>query len=104
MKIRREHWTQSHSNVACHQVTLLTWKAYEGTSSPHASALHWNPPGFRKKKKVSMFFNRVVYQSTAKSYSKTQEYQRELSEVENNKCTRIPNIDGLLQTLRFPWN
>ena len=34
--------------------------AYEGSRSPHASALHWNPPGFRKKK-VEYFSNRVVY-------------------------------------------
>ena len=33
--------------------------AYESSRSPHASALYWNPPGFRKKK-VWYFSNRVV--------------------------------------------
>ena len=30
--------------------------AYEGSRSAHRSALHWNQPGFWKKKKVWMFF------------------------------------------------
>ena len=30
--------------------------AYEGSRSPHASALYWNPPGFRKK--IGYFSNR----------------------------------------------
>jgi hypothetical protein len=55
MKIRKEHYTLSHANATCHELTLLTSAkkftlAYEGSRSPHASALHWNPSGFRKKK------------------------------------------------------
>ena len=32
--------------------------AYEGSRLPHASSLHWNPPGFRKINKVRYFSNR----------------------------------------------
>ena len=37
--------------------------AYEGTRSPHASTLHWNPLGFCKKKKIKVkhFSNRLVH-------------------------------------------
>ena len=60
MKIRREH-----SNAACHQLRLLTGGkkityAYEGSGSPNANALHWNPPRFSKKN-VYYFSNGVVY-------------------------------------------
>ena len=55
MKILREHRTLPHSFAACHQLTFRY--AYEGSRSPHASALHWNPPGFCKKK-VKYFSNR----------------------------------------------
>ena len=34
---------------------------YEGSRSPHASALHWDPSGFRKKI-MSDFSNRLVFQ------------------------------------------
>ena len=42
-------------STACHQLTLLTGGknkfkyAYEGSTSPHSSTLHWNPLGFRKR-------------------------------------------------------
>ena len=54
MKIRREHKKLPRSNAACGQLTLLTggkefMYAYEGSRSPHASAPHWNPHGFRRK-------------------------------------------------------
>ena len=29
--------------------------AYEGPRSPHSNAHHWNPPGFRKKKRLDTF-------------------------------------------------
>ena len=32
--------------------------SYEGWTSPHASALHWNPPGFSKRNKIGYFSNR----------------------------------------------
>ena len=37
--------------------------AYEGSRSPHASVLHWNPWGFHKNNKGRYFPNRVVYMS-----------------------------------------
>ena len=33
---------------------------HEGSRSPRASTLHWNPPGFRKRKKVLYFSNRSL--------------------------------------------
>ena len=53
--------------AGCHQMALLTGEkkithAYEVSSSLHPSALHGDPPGFRKKKvRSGTFFNRVVY-------------------------------------------
>ena len=35
--------------------------AYEGSRSPHASTLYWNPPGFRKRKIRSDNFLTVVF-------------------------------------------
>ena len=45
MKVRREHRTLTHSNAACHQLTLLIGgkkftHAFEGSRSPHASVLN----------------------------------------------------------------
>ena len=35
--------------------------AYDGSRSPHACALHWNPPGFRKKNRYgNCFSSRLV--------------------------------------------
>ena len=44
------------------RLTLLTGgrkfsHAYESSRSSHVSALHWNPPDFRKKNKVGYFSN-----------------------------------------------
>ena len=56
------------SNAACHQLTLLTGRmkftdAYEGSRLPHASMLHWNPPGFHKKKSLDTFLTDLVFES-----------------------------------------
>ena len=37
--------------------------AYEGSRSPHASALHWNPPRFRKKIRSDTFLTEWNYDS-----------------------------------------
>jgi hypothetical protein len=45
--------------LANRQTLLTSWKkfthAYQGSRSSHASALHWNPPGFWKKKQLNAF-------------------------------------------------
>ena len=55
--------------------------AYGGWKSPHTSALHWNPPGFRKKK-VGYFYNRLA-----------------LSEVFSNKGYSTLLLELLVRTL-----
>ena len=55
----REHYTLPHSNAACHQQMLLTsgrkfTHVFEGSRSSHIIALHWNPPGLCKKKKIRL--------------------------------------------------
>ena len=35
--------------------------AYEASRSPQASTLHWNSPGFHKRKKIGYFSNGIVY-------------------------------------------
>ena len=39
---------------------MKSTQVYKGSRSPQAIALHWNPPGFHKKK-IGCFSNRVVY-------------------------------------------